>query len=306
MLSPCAANNQFVVVELCDDITIDTVQLANYEFFSGVFKEFTVSVAKTYLSEPERWTFAGKYKAENIRGVQVGFSLYSLSVSSITHVSPIFTYYTVHHHHHNPLLKCQYRLFTLLPPSVIFIGSFGSTFTRIMAMNIIAPCLFSVSMASPIWSNGSGKLGKQKAGNVVPRKKLPSLALVYQRNRLNLSMLLPQKVVLHQLLHYPTVPSIFLLPQTIPPPLCTHCHQEYSKLHLHLLSPHRSHTILPHSRPSPTLQPRKSNQSSFRQWQTPTLQHDNPRSLFHHDSTPIPRVPFRYEQSSKCRSAKGT
>jgi hypothetical protein len=68
MLSPCNEKEQFVVVELCDDIRIDTVQLANYEFFSGVFKEFTVSVAKTYT---EGWVVAGTYRAKNIRGVQV-------------------------------------------------------------------------------------------------------------------------------------------------------------------------------------------------------------------------------------------
>jgi hypothetical protein len=74
MLSPCGASkdqNQFVVVELCEDIRIDTVQLANFEFFSGVFKDFTVSVAKTYTTDVEGWTIAGTYKAKNIRGVQV-------------------------------------------------------------------------------------------------------------------------------------------------------------------------------------------------------------------------------------------
>ncbi|EIN12290.1 hypothetical protein PUNSTDRAFT_124219 [Punctularia strigosozonata HHB-11173 SS5] len=70
MLSPCGAKEQFVVVELCDDIRIDTVQLANFEFFSGVFKEFTVSVAKTYVTNPDGWTFAGRYTAKNVRGVQ--------------------------------------------------------------------------------------------------------------------------------------------------------------------------------------------------------------------------------------------
>ncbi|KAI0060437.1 hypothetical protein BV25DRAFT_1917784 [Artomyces pyxidatus] len=67
MLSPCASEKQFIIVELCEDIRIDTVQLANYEFFSGVFKEFTVSVAKTYT---EGWTVAGTYMAKNVRGVQ--------------------------------------------------------------------------------------------------------------------------------------------------------------------------------------------------------------------------------------------
>ncbi|KAF5362659.1 hypothetical protein D9758_009574 [Tetrapyrgos nigripes] len=75
MLSPCVPNEQqFVVVELCDDIRIDTVQLANFEFFSGVFRDFTVSVAKTYVGEGEKkkndWVVAGSYRAKNYRGVQ--------------------------------------------------------------------------------------------------------------------------------------------------------------------------------------------------------------------------------------------
>ena len=78
MLSPCATKtadgkeeNHFVIVELCEDIRIDTVQLANFEFFSGVFKDFTVSVAKTYTPDVPEWTTVGTYKARNIRGVQV-------------------------------------------------------------------------------------------------------------------------------------------------------------------------------------------------------------------------------------------
>ena len=84
MLSPCSSSKdstQFVVVELCEDIRIDTVQLANFEFFSGVFKDFTVSVAKTYTTDAEGWTVAGTYKAKNVRGVQVR-SLY-MNVFSI-------------------------------------------------------------------------------------------------------------------------------------------------------------------------------------------------------------------------------
>jgi hypothetical protein len=72
MLSPCGAKPQFVVVELCEDIRIDTVQLANFEFFSGVFREFTVSVAKTYAAaDAEGWTVVGTYVGKNVRGVQV-------------------------------------------------------------------------------------------------------------------------------------------------------------------------------------------------------------------------------------------
>ena len=71
MLSPCAEEKQFVVVELCDDIRIDTMQLANFEFFIGVFKDFSVSVAKQYTTDPKEWVPAGTYRAKNVRGVQV-------------------------------------------------------------------------------------------------------------------------------------------------------------------------------------------------------------------------------------------
>lgn len=73
MLSPCKANGekQFIVIELCEDIRIDTVQLANFEFFSGVFKEFTISVRKTSSQDETEWKVAGTYKAKNIRGIQV-------------------------------------------------------------------------------------------------------------------------------------------------------------------------------------------------------------------------------------------
>ncbi|KAF9464215.1 UNC-like C-terminal-domain-containing protein [Collybia nuda] len=74
MLSPCnprSGEKKFIVVELCEDIRIDTVQLANFEFFSGVFKEFSISVIKTYTGkDDDEWTLAGTYKAKNVRGVQ--------------------------------------------------------------------------------------------------------------------------------------------------------------------------------------------------------------------------------------------
>jgi hypothetical protein len=88
LLSPCNAQNQHIVVELCDDIRIDTVQLANFEFFSGVFKDLRVSVAKTYSKDPSRWTVVGTYRAKNRRGVQVGdFLILMRSISLLTMVS---------------------------------------------------------------------------------------------------------------------------------------------------------------------------------------------------------------------------
>ncbi len=115
-------------------------------------------------------------------------------------------YVSLHMVHHSSL--CQSRHFTLLPPSVTFIGSFGSTSTRIMAMSIIALCPFSESMVSPIWSNGSGIHQKQKAGNSAPRKKLLSLVLPWLRYHPNPFILRPQKTV-HRLPYEP-VPMRFL------------------------------------------------------------------------------------------------
>lgn len=71
MLSPCSAKDKFVIMELCDDIRIDTIQLANFEFFSGVFRDIRISVTQQYLSDTEGWTEVGTYQAKNSRGVQV-------------------------------------------------------------------------------------------------------------------------------------------------------------------------------------------------------------------------------------------
>lgn len=86
LLSPCQTpEEKFIVVELCDDIRIDTVQLANFEFFSGVFKDFSVSVARTYPENPQDWTPAGTYRAKNVRGIQV--CRYYIFCSVLTQIS---------------------------------------------------------------------------------------------------------------------------------------------------------------------------------------------------------------------------
>jgi Sad1 / UNC-like C-terminal len=130
MLSPCASSTQekeFVVVELCEDIRIDTVQLANFEFFSGVFKDFTVSVAKTYTTDARGWNVAATYTAKNVRGVQVRVLELSSSL----------------------LLTCTGlgSLSILLRHYGTFIATSASTFFHIMATNTIVQFLYSVSMA---------------------------------------------------------------------------------------------------------------------------------------------------------------
>ncbi|ORY01947.1 hypothetical protein K493DRAFT_405422, partial [Basidiobolus meristosporus CBS 931.73] len=71
MLNKCKAEKYFVV-ELCDDILVDTVALANYEFFSSMFKDFRVSVSDRYPPKASSgWKVLGEYQAQNVRDVQV-------------------------------------------------------------------------------------------------------------------------------------------------------------------------------------------------------------------------------------------
>ncbi|KDN47861.1 hypothetical protein RSAG8_03281, partial [Rhizoctonia solani AG-8 WAC10335] len=79
MLAPCSAKNKEIVVELCDDIRVDTVQLANFEFFSGVFRDIAIYLARTNNPHSHRltWDPAGVFRAKNVRGVQT-FRLYNI------------------------------------------------------------------------------------------------------------------------------------------------------------------------------------------------------------------------------------
>ncbi|GAA5883109.1 hypothetical protein JCM16303_006096 [Sporobolomyces ruberrimus] len=71
MLTPCAADPKFVEVELCDEIQIDTIVLANFEFFSSMFKQFKASCSVNYPGNVEDWHDLGTFRARNVRGVQV-------------------------------------------------------------------------------------------------------------------------------------------------------------------------------------------------------------------------------------------
>jgi hypothetical protein len=70
MLNECSADNKFLIVELCDDILVDTIVLANYEFFSSMFRHFTVSVSDRYPVKIERWRTLGTFEARNSRDLQ--------------------------------------------------------------------------------------------------------------------------------------------------------------------------------------------------------------------------------------------
>ncbi|KAI5208552.1 hypothetical protein E4T39_01407 [Aureobasidium subglaciale] len=70
MLNICSSSNKFLIVELCNDILIDTIVLANYEFFSSIFRTFRVSVSDRYPVKADRWRELGVFEARNMRSVQ--------------------------------------------------------------------------------------------------------------------------------------------------------------------------------------------------------------------------------------------
>lgn len=70
MLSKCATANKFLIVELSEDIWIDTLVLASYEFFSSMIRTFRVSVSDKYPVKMEKWKDLGTYEARNSREIQ--------------------------------------------------------------------------------------------------------------------------------------------------------------------------------------------------------------------------------------------
>ncbi|KAK4685673.1 hypothetical protein P7C73_g4470, partial [Tremellales sp. Uapishka_1] len=67
MLTPCKANEHWVVVELCDEIRIESLEIAVWEFFSGVVREVVVSVGG---EDDGAWEEVGKFVGKNVRGHQ--------------------------------------------------------------------------------------------------------------------------------------------------------------------------------------------------------------------------------------------
>ena len=70
MLNICSASNKYFIVELCDAILIDTIVLANFEFFSSMFRTFRVSVSDRYPVKLEKWKVLGTFETRNSREVQ--------------------------------------------------------------------------------------------------------------------------------------------------------------------------------------------------------------------------------------------
>ncbi|OAR00358.1 hypothetical protein LLEC1_00296 [Akanthomyces lecanii] len=70
MLLECATTNKYVIIELTDDIWVDTIVLANFEFFSSMIRHFRVSVSDRYPVKIDKWKELGTFEARNSRDIQ--------------------------------------------------------------------------------------------------------------------------------------------------------------------------------------------------------------------------------------------
>lgn len=72
MLNQCSAKDNFIIVELCQEILIDTIYLANYEYFSSNFKDFNIYVSAKYPPDNGNWIqLHQNFTAVNRRSLQV-------------------------------------------------------------------------------------------------------------------------------------------------------------------------------------------------------------------------------------------
>ncbi|KAK4462497.1 UNC-like C-terminal-domain-containing protein [Cladorrhinum samala] len=70
MLLECQAKDKFVDIELSDDILVDTIVLANFEFFSSMIRKFRVMASDRYPVKPDKWVDLGTFEARNARDIQ--------------------------------------------------------------------------------------------------------------------------------------------------------------------------------------------------------------------------------------------
>ncbi|KAI8049325.1 UNC-like C-terminal-domain-containing protein [Thamnidium elegans] len=87
LLNRCSAD-KFVIINLCEQIVVDTIVMANFEFFSSTFKDFRVYASSKYPTQD--WRLLGQWQARNTRDLQVfkvpdsGFVEY-MKIEFITH-----------------------------------------------------------------------------------------------------------------------------------------------------------------------------------------------------------------------------
>ncbi|PVU89474.1 hypothetical protein BB561_005333 [Smittium simulii] len=71
MLNLCSATKKFFIVELCEEILIDTISLSNYEFFSSTFKDISLYSSDRYPPKDNKWVHIDSFTANNTRSNQI-------------------------------------------------------------------------------------------------------------------------------------------------------------------------------------------------------------------------------------------
>lgn len=69
MLTPCKADQHWVIVELCDEIRIEAIEISLWEFYSGVIRDIRLSAAED--DDAKSWKEVATFVGRNVRGVQV-------------------------------------------------------------------------------------------------------------------------------------------------------------------------------------------------------------------------------------------
>lgn len=71
LLNKCSTTNKFIVIELCQDILVGSVVMANYELFSSMFRTVRFSVSDKFPANGDEWQELGQFEAVNVRDTQV-------------------------------------------------------------------------------------------------------------------------------------------------------------------------------------------------------------------------------------------
>ncbi|QBM89815.1 Sad1 / UNC-like C-terminal [Metschnikowia aff. pulcherrima] len=69
LLNKCSTANKYVVIELCQDILVESVVMGNFELFSSMFRQVKFSVSDRF-PVTKGWHELGLHEAQNIRDVQ--------------------------------------------------------------------------------------------------------------------------------------------------------------------------------------------------------------------------------------------
>lgn len=77
MLTPCSAKEHWVIIELCDDIRIEAIEIGMFEFFSGIVKEVKLSIGggdddgrEDQDEDKSAWQEVGRFIGKSVRGTQ--------------------------------------------------------------------------------------------------------------------------------------------------------------------------------------------------------------------------------------------